>query len=148
MKNENEILRDVLSDEDFLESVIKMDMESARKAFKERGIELSTDDMIKIKNTVQEQLKNPEAISDQLLEQISGGGMSLAEAIRNMIHLFYGEKTANQIKDITYAISAIIIAYQVGRVCYKAGKAADAIQQAAANINPANFWNKNNKKTK
>lgn len=124
MQKKEKNLASVLKDKVFLKKVIEMTMEDAQKAFKERGVELSKDDMITINNLVDKQLNGSISMPENELQYI-GGGIEITEKIKN----------------ISIAIAALIVAgsavYAVKNVAAasdKVSSASDNLSVAAANL--------------
>ena len=65
-------LKKVLEDKEFVEKVIKMEPEEAAKAFGERGIECTAEDLIKAKELIVASADGE--LSEEVLANVAGGG--------------------------------------------------------------------------
>lgn len=121
----------ILGDEAFLKKVINMDMSEAQKAFENRGIELSKNDMIAIQQLVTLQLENPDLIPEDGLKKIGGGKINL------------DLETTKKIKNISMAIAALIVAgsalYITNHVKKVSGDASSTLRMAKGTLRKADI---------
>ncbi len=69
-----EIIDKIIADKGFLEKIINSDsVEKVKEAFKEKGIDLTVEDIKIIAETVQDQIENNQNTLDAILEKTSGG---------------------------------------------------------------------------
>ncbi len=78
-----ETIQNIINDKNFLSSVISMNKEEAKKAFAEKGLELTDEDLTKMAQQITEQIENPEKINEEYLETATGG-TSKSEIILNI----------------------------------------------------------------
>lgn len=75
-----ELLKEVLSDADFAKSLIEMDTpEAVQSALKEKGIDLSLEDITAIQNILTNQSEGE--LSEDDLENVAGGSLTIMGAI-------------------------------------------------------------------
>ena len=75
---ENEKIQEILKDKEFSSQVLKMETpEEVQKAFKQKGIELSLEEVGIIGDLVNSMIaKNSTSLSEEDLEEIAGGGQA------------------------------------------------------------------------
>lgn len=78
-----ETIQNIINDKNFLSKVISMNKEEAKKAFAEKGLELTDEDLTKMAQQITEQIENPEKINEEYLETATGG-TSKSEIILNI----------------------------------------------------------------
>ena len=68
-------LKTLLSDKDFMKGIVEMETpEEVQKAFKDKGVELSTEQVQEIGEIINATLEKGSTLSESELEEISGGG--------------------------------------------------------------------------
>ena len=68
-------LREVFSDKAYVESILKMSAEDAAKSLQDRGVEVTAEDLMKVRDVVsvhKEELQNGE-LSEDVLTGVAGG---------------------------------------------------------------------------
>lgn len=138
--NQEQAVENVVKDKAFLTSAIQMDMKSAQKAFADRGVILSDDDMIAIRDLataqIGKQISGKKPLPEQTLNEIGGGkGKNKRDVTKT-------------IRNISLAIAGIAIVGSLTTLGYKdykthkalGGTAKDAkrsLQEAADSIGQA-----------
>ena len=72
-------LQEVFSDKAYVESIAKMSAEDAAKSLCEKGVEVTADDLMKVRDFIlahEEELQNGE-LSEETLAEVAGGSSSL-----------------------------------------------------------------------
>lgn len=115
MENNDKAVQNVIEDKAFLTSVMQMNMADAQKAFAERGVILSDDEMIAIRNLVAARINNKNSLPEKDLENIGGGK---------------GKDATKKIKNIAIALSAMAIGGTAITLAYKGYQALDATTDA------------------
>ncbi len=89
-------INSVISDKNFLEKIIELrSIEEVKKAFKERGITFSGEDIEIMGKMIKFQIENSQKISESQLEKTVGG---------------LSDEDLKRIKNITITLSAIAVA--------------------------------------
>ena len=85
-------IKDALKDNNFVESLISLEKpEDVQAAFKEKGVELSLDEINKIKTLMGKINENDSELSDNELDNIVGGfdvGKFIVDAVDTLANLF------------------------------------------------------------
>ena len=82
-------LKTLLSDKDFMKGIVEMETpEEVQKAFKDKGVELSTEQVQEIGEIINATLEKGSTLSESELEEISGGGNSFVEGLKSPIRAF------------------------------------------------------------
>lgn len=82
-------LKTLLSDKDFMKGIVEMETpEEVQKAFKDKGVELSTEQVQEIGEIINATLEKGSTLSESELEEISGGGNSFVEGLKSPINAF------------------------------------------------------------
>lgn len=110
--SENKSIQNIIKDEVFMKKIMGMKMKEAQKAFAKRGVSLSQNDMIAIRDSVQAKINGQDSLSEQILNDV-GGGASATERLRN----------------IAIAISALAIGGSVAALSYKGYTALDKLDE-------------------
>lgn len=103
---------DVLKDEDFANEILEMQTtEEVQKAFKEKGIDITIDDIKIIEEIINKMVeKNSTILSEEDLENI-GGGKTLSEGLKDIISTpkkIIKEAIKNKNGERQYAIGSLI----------------------------------------
>lgn len=80
-------LQEVFSDKAYVESIAKMSVEDAAKSLCEKGIEVTADDLMKVRDFVvahKEELQNGE-LPEEALASVAGGMSDKASAITGVV---------------------------------------------------------------
>ena len=68
-------LQEVFADKEYVESIAKMSAEDAAKSLNEKGVEVTAEDLMKVRDFIvahKEELQNGE-LSEEMLAQVAGG---------------------------------------------------------------------------
>ena len=76
---ENKKLGSLLKDKEFLESIVKMETpEEVQKAFKEKGIDFSKEEILSLGDVINKTIEKGVVLSEEELDRISGGSITFS----------------------------------------------------------------------
>lgn len=82
-------LQEVFSDKAYVESIVKMSAEDAAKSLCEKGVEVTADDLMKVRDFImahKEELQNGE-LSEDALASVAGGFDAIDAAVTGIVTL-------------------------------------------------------------
>ena len=76
-------LKEVFSDKEYMESIVKLSAEDAAKSLCEKGVEVTADDLVKLRDFAvahKDELQNGE-LSEETLAEVAGGSSDVGTTV-------------------------------------------------------------------